>query len=75
VQAAAASDYAIHQFSHLQRLLAVHGRYSLLRNASLIQFSVYKNVAFFMPQVWFAFFAALSGQVTFPPRERSHASV
>lgn len=30
-QAARSSDYALRQFSHLQRLLAVHGRWSYLR--------------------------------------------
>lgn len=30
-QAAGASDYAIRQFSHLKRLLFVHGRNSLIR--------------------------------------------
>jgi magnesium-transporting ATPase (P-type) len=30
-QAARASDFALHQFRHLKRLLCVHGRYSMIR--------------------------------------------
>ena len=36
-QAARSSDYAISQFRHLERLLAVHGRYSYVRIAQLVK--------------------------------------
>ncbi|KAH3766896.1 transmembrane protein [Pelomyxa schiedti] len=60
-QAARASDYAIRQFRHLTRLVTVHGRYSLVRNAILIKYSFYKNMAYFLVQFWFAFFNRFSG--------------
>jgi len=60
-QAARNADYAIREFRHLKRLMVVHGRYSLIRNSSLILFSFYKNAAFFLPQFWFAFFSGFSG--------------
>jgi len=61
-QAARSSDYAVHQFSHLQRLLTVHGRYSLVRNALLTHYSFYKNASIFLVQIWFSFYAGCSGQ-------------
>jgi phospholipid-transporting ATPase len=44
-QAARSADYAIRLFKHLRRLVSVHGRYSLLRNALLVQYSFYKGAA------------------------------
>jgi len=61
-QAARSADYAIYRFHHLQRLLAVHGRYSLIRNSALFHYSIYKNAAFALGQYWFAFFCGFSGQ-------------
>jgi len=61
-QAARASDFALRQFRHLQRLMAVHGRYSLVRNALLIHYSFYKNTAIFLVQIWFAFFCGFSAR-------------
>mmetsp|Transcript_3583 Transcript_3583/g.12643 ORF Transcript_3583/g.12643 Transcript_3583/m.12643 type:complete len:1084 (-) Transcript_3583:57-3308(-) len=59
-QAARSSDYAIREFRHLKRLVTVHGRYSLLRNSGLIQYSIYKNAATFLVQFWFAFYCGYS---------------
>jgi len=42
-QAARSGDYAIRQFKHLRRLMAVHGRWNYLRFCGLTQFSLYKN--------------------------------
>ncbi|EFA84150.1 transmembrane protein [Heterostelium album PN500] len=64
-QAARASDYAIHQFHHLKRLLCVHGRYSYLRVAGLIQYSFYKNMCFTLCLFWFSFFSLFTGQTIF----------
>jgi hypothetical protein len=61
-QAARSADYAIREFRHLKRLLIVHGRYSLVRNSSLIHYSLYKNAAFALGQFWFAYWCAWSGQ-------------
>jgi len=64
-QAARASDYAIQQFSHLARLLTVHGRYSLIRNLACIHQNFYKNIAFGFIQFFFAFWSGFSGQSLF----------
>lgn len=61
-QAVRASDFAISQFSFLQRLLFVHGRECYRRNASLICYNFYKNVLLVMPLFWFGFLSVFSGQ-------------
>ena len=61
-QAARSADYAITDFRHLKRLLAVHGRYSYIRNASIIQASFYKNTTGSLLQVMFMFANGFSGQ-------------
>eukprot|EP01125_Pyxidicula_operculata_P011070 TRINITY_DN3616_c0_g1_i1.p1 TRINITY_DN3616_c0_g1~~TRINITY_DN3616_c0_g1_i1.p1 ORF type:complete len:1085 (-),score=233.00 TRINITY_DN3616_c0_g1_i1:119-3373(-) len=60
-QAARAADFAVPQFRCLQRLLLVHGRYSLLRNTKVIYGSFYKNVAVFMSIIWYSIFTGGSG--------------
>eukprot|EP00760_Papus_ankaliazontas_P035090 PhM_4_TR7614/c0_g1_i2/m.4553/K14802/DRS2, ATP8A; phospholipid-transporting ATPase len=64
-QAERASDYAIPRFRHLRRLLAVHGRYSLIRNSKLIQYSFYKNLIYCVTQFFFAFDNGFSGQTLY----------
>ena len=61
-QAARSADYALRQFSHLSRLMAVHGRYSLLRNSMIINYSLYKNLAFFFAQFIYAWRNGFSGE-------------
>jgi len=61
-QAARSADYSIRKFSHLKRLLFVHGRYSLLRNTTLIHYSIYKNSCFALGQYWFSLYCGFSGQ-------------
>lgn len=61
LQAARAADYAIVQFRHLIRLLAVHGRFSYVRTAGVINLSFYKNVMFSCTQFLFQFFCFASG--------------
>src|SRR3989338_159507 len=63
--AARSSDYAITRFFHLKRLLAVHGRYSLIRTAFVVHYSFYKNVAVFLAQLWFGFYCGFSAQSIF----------
>lgn len=60
-QAALASDYSMGEFRHLQRLLTVHGRYSYIRTAGVINLSLYKNITFTTTQILFQFFAFASG--------------
>jgi phospholipid-transporting ATPase len=64
-QAARASDYAIPRFRHLVRLIAVHGRYSYIRNSDYLHLSFYKNNALVFLQLIFNFFDAFSGGVIF----------
>jgi phospholipid-transporting ATPase len=59
-QAARSADYAIRMFRHLRRLLSVHGRYALVRNSLLVQYSFYKSAAVFMSVLWFAFYSGFS---------------
>lgn len=60
-QAARAGDYAMSEFRHLQRLLAVHGRYAYIRTAGMINLSFYKNIYFTLTQVFFQIFDFVSG--------------
>jgi phospholipid-transporting ATPase len=56
-QASLAADYSIAEFRHLQRLMTVHGRYSYIRSAGVINLSLYKNLTFAVTQICFQFFA------------------
>jgi phospholipid-transporting ATPase len=64
-QAERAADYAIPRFRHLRRLLAIHGRYSLIRNSQLVQYSFYKNIVYSLTQVFYSFYNAYSGQTIY----------
>jgi len=59
-QAARSSDYALYSFSHLSRLLFIHGRYCKLRTSLLLQYHLYKNFAVFLVNFWFSFFNGYS---------------
>jgi phospholipid-transporting ATPase len=61
-QAALAADYSISEFRHLQRLMTVHGRYSYIRSAGVINLSLYKNIVFLVTQLCFQFFGFASVQ-------------
>lgn len=60
-QAARAGDYAMSEFKHLQRLMSIHGRYSYVRTAGVINLSFYKNILFTMTQVFFQIFCFVTG--------------
>ena len=64
-QAALASDYAIGQFKHLRRLVAVHGRYSLVRNWMLVYYSFYNNLVLSGTIMMYTYNCAFSGQTLF----------
>ncbi|XP_069505587.1 phospholipid-transporting ATPase IK-like [Ambystoma mexicanum] len=55
-QAVQSSDYALAQFSYLQRLLLVHGRWSYLRICKFLRYFYYKTFASVLGHVWFACF-------------------
>lgn len=61
-QAELASDFAIPKFRFLKRLLMVHGRFSIYREANCILFSMYKNVAITGVQFGYSFYCGYSGQ-------------
>jgi phospholipid-translocating ATPase len=60
-QAAMSSDYAIGQFSYLERLLLVHGKWSYQRLSEMIPCFFYKNVIFVMPLFWYGIFTDFDG--------------
>jgi phospholipid-transporting ATPase len=64
-QAVRAADYSFAEFRFLKRLLAVHGRYSYYRMASLILYSFYKNLTLIIVQWYFGFVNLWSGQVVY----------
>ncbi|CAN8066886.1 unnamed protein product [Agarophyton chilense] len=63
-QAARSADYAVGEFKHLLRLTALHGRFSVVRTAGMINLSFYKNIFFTLTQVLFQAFCFASG-ITF----------
>eukprot|EP01063_Lacrimia_lanifica_P031425 TRINITY_DN5178_c0_g1_i2.p1 TRINITY_DN5178_c0_g1~~TRINITY_DN5178_c0_g1_i2.p1 ORF type:complete len:1396 (+),score=464.33 TRINITY_DN5178_c0_g1_i2:144-4331(+) len=64
-QAELASDYAIPRFRHLTRLLAVHGRYAVYRNARCVCFSFYKNIVLSLCMVLYSSVSGFSGTAVF----------
>ncbi|NWW77413.1 AT8B3 ATPase, partial [Climacteris rufus] len=62
LQAVQCSDYALAQFSFLQRLLLVHGRWNYLRVCKFLRYFFYKTFAGLMAQVWFAFHSGFTAQ-------------
>ncbi|RNE99704.1 putative phospholipid transporting ATPase-like protein, partial [Trypanosoma conorhini] len=62
-QAELSSDYAIPKFRFLKRLLMVHGRFAMYRDAHCIMFSLYKNAVLCTGLVTYAFFCGFSGLI------------
>ncbi|KAK6616842.1 ATP synthase subunit 9 [Polyplax serrata] len=54
LQASLAADFSISQFSHLSKLLLVHGRYSYNRSAALSQFVVHRGLIISVMQTVFS---------------------
>lgn len=65
LQAANSADFAIGQFSYLQRLLFVHGAWNYLRISNTILFSFYKNIALYLIELWYQIYNGWSGQIAF----------
>ncbi|XP_022661121.1 probable phospholipid-transporting ATPase IIA isoform X2 [Varroa jacobsoni] len=53
-QASLAADFSITQFSHVSRLLLVHGRYSYKRSAALSQFIIHRGLIISVMQAVFS---------------------
>uniref|UniRef100_H0XU14 Phospholipid-transporting ATPase n=1 Tax=Otolemur garnettii TaxID=30611 RepID=H0XU14_OTOGA len=65
MQATNNSDYAIAQFSYLEKLLLVHGAWNYLRVTKCILYCFYKNVVLYVVELWFTFSNGFSGQIIF----------
>lgn len=65
MQAVMSSDYAFAQFSYLQRLLLVHGRWSYIRMCKFLRYFFFKNFAFTLVHFWYSFFSGYSAQVAY----------
>lgn len=59
-QATLASDFAIKQFNHLQRLLLIHGRLASYRSSYIIQFCFYKSIMLGIVHIAFNFWNEFS---------------
>lgn len=64
MQAVLASDFSVAQFSYLERLLLVHGRWSYFRMCKFLRYFFYKNFSFTLCNLWYAFFCGFSAQVS-----------
>jgi phospholipid-transporting ATPase len=62
-QAVQAADYSLAQFSYLQKLLLVHGRWGYRRISLFICYYFYKNMVIVFAEICFAFFNGYSGQL------------
>nr|XP_032832787.1 probable phospholipid-transporting ATPase VD [Petromyzon marinus] len=61
MQAVMSSDFAIARFSHLRRLLLVHGHWCYTRLANMVLYFFYKNAAFVFLLFWYQFVCGFSG--------------
>ncbi|KAJ7993027.1 hypothetical protein DPEC_G00268180 [Dallia pectoralis] len=61
-QAVLNADYTLAQFSFLQRLLLVHGRWSYRRISVFLHYFLYKTSSFALVHIWFGFFNGFSAQ-------------
>ena len=64
-QAVRTADFAINQFSHLQKLLLVHGRWGYKRVAYMVCYYFYKNIVLALCEIYFHLFNGFSGQIFF----------
>lgn len=62
MQAVNASDYAIGQFSYLEKLLLHHGRLNYKRMSILVGYMFYKNILMVLAQYFYMFTTGSSGQ-------------
>jgi phospholipid-transporting ATPase len=65
MQSVQASDYAIGEFRFLWDLVLLHGRFNYLRQSEMIIYFFYKNIVFTIPQFFFGFYCAYSGQTVY----------
>lgn len=65
LRAVQASDYAVGEFCCIWKLLLVHGRWSYIRISQMILYFFYKNMIVTIPQFFYGFLCAYSGQTIF----------
>ena len=61
-EAACVADYAVAEFRGISRLLFVHGAWNATRMAVMTHYFFYKNICFYLAQLWFALYTRWSGQ-------------
>ncbi|XP_004371294.1 phospholipid-transporting ATPase VB [Trichechus manatus latirostris] len=61
LQAVMSSDFAISRFSHLKKLLLVHGHWCYSRLARMVVYFFYKNLCYVNLLFWYQFFCGFSG--------------
>ncbi|XP_060103342.1 phospholipid-transporting ATPase VD-like [Heteronotia binoei] len=61
MQAVMASDFAVSQFKHLNKLLLVHGHWCYYRLANMVLYFFYKNLAYVCILYWYQFYNGFSG--------------
>lgn len=66
-EAKLASDYSIGQFRFLARLMLVHGRWSYKRLSKMVLYTIYKNAALTLCELYWATHTAFSGQPLLDP--------
>lgn len=64
-QAVRCADFAFSRFQFLRKAILVHGMWYYTRVSLLVHYCFYKNVAFITPQLFFAFYSALSTQTIY----------
>ena len=65
MQAVQSSDYALGEFQYLWELVLMHGKWCYLRQSDMILYFFYKNLVFTMPQFFYTFYCAYSGQTAY----------
>jgi magnesium-transporting ATPase (P-type) len=59
---AQSSDFILHRFRHLPRLLFVHGRFAYMRMCKVVYWSFYKNTMFPFPLFFYGIFSSWTNQ-------------
>lgn len=65
LHAANSADFSLPEFKYLKRLLFVHGRYTHIRNAELIEYSIYKNFILVIVNGIYSYQNLFSAQIAF----------
>lgn len=61
IQASLVSDVSFSKFRFLERLILIHGRFSLIRLSYIANYCIYKSILIAFVQLFFSFFSGFSG--------------